>query len=215
MLTTTVKASSVSNLTDARYFAAWHVEWLGFDLTASGLETLPLTQVKEIKDWIEGPKIVGELEVLDLEESQQIINFLELECIQVGMHTPVEYFNSLTVSTIIKEVIIEPTTTYSSLKQHLDTYFDYVDYFLIDFNKNNINWISLKEGRANLTRNELKELCSQYEILLNIDYTDKNTKEIVEEINPVGIIVKGGVEEKVGFKSFDELDEIFESLEEV
>jgi len=214
MLTTIVKASSVSNLTDARYFAAWHVEWLGFDLTASGLERLSLPQVKEIKDWIEGPKIVGELEVLDIEQSQQIINFLQLECIQVGMHTPVEYFNSLTISTIIKEVIIEPTTTYLSLKKHLDTYFDYVDYFLIDFNKNNIDWISLKEGTASLTWKELKEICSQYEVLLNLDYTNKNTTEIVAAINPLGIIVKGGIEEKVGFKSFDELDEIFEELEE-
>ena len=213
MLTTTVKASNVSNLTDARYFAAWHVEWLGFDLTTSGLEVLPLPQVKEIKDWIEGPKIVGELEVLDIEQSQQIINFLELECIQVGMHTPVEYFNSLTVSTIIKEVIIESSTTYDSLKAHLNTYFDYVDYFLIDFNKNSINWTALKKGASGLTLNQLKEVCSQYEVFLSLDYTDKNTTEIIGEIDPLGLSVKGGVEEKVGFKSFDELDEIFEVLE--
>ncbi len=213
MLTTIVKASSVSNLTDARYFAAWHVEWLGFDLTTIGLETLSLPQVKEIKDWIEGPKIVGELDVLDIDQSQQIINFLALECIQVGMHTPVEYLNSLTVSTIIKEVIIEPTTTYSSLKKHLDIYFDYVDYFLIDFNKNKINWVSLKKGTGNLSLKQLKEICSQYEIFLSLDYTDKNTTEIIIEIGPMGIIVKGGVEEKVGFKSYDELDEIFEVLE--
>jgi len=214
MLTITVKASSVSNLTDARYFAAWHVEWLGFDLTASGLATLPLPQVKEIKDWIEGPKIIGELAILDIEQSQQIIDFLALECIQVGMHTPVEYFNSLTVSTIIKEVIIESTTTYASLKAHLDTYFDYVDYFLIDFNKNNINWISLKEGTGNLSLIQLKEIASQYELFLNLDYTDKNIEEIMAEINPMGISVKGGIEEKVGFKSFDELDAIFELVED-
>jgi len=53
MLTTTVKASSISNLTDARYFAAWHVDWLGFDLTANGLSVLSLPEVKEIKDWID------------------------------------------------------------------------------------------------------------------------------------------------------------------
>ena len=86
MLTTTVKASSISNLTDARYFAAWHVDWLGFDLTPDGLTILPLPEVKEIKDWIEGPKIVGELAVLDIEQSQQIIDFLSLKYIQVGRH---------------------------------------------------------------------------------------------------------------------------------
>ena len=101
MLKTVVKASSIANLTDARYFAAWHVEWLGFDLSPSGLERLSLPQVKEIKDWIEGPKIVGELGVWEPAQSQEIINFLSLEYIQVGMYasTAVSYTH-LTLPTI-------------------------------------------------------------------------------------------------------------------
>ena len=157
MLTTTIKASSISNLTDARYFAAWHVDWLGFDLTAEGLAVLPLPEVKEIKDWIEGPKIVGELAVLDIEQSQQIIDFLSLKYIQVGMHTPVEYLNSLMVGSIIKEVVIESSTTIKELKIHLSTYFDYVDYFLINFDKNNLDWTSRQKwnsfNRCSITRN--------------------------------------------------------------
>ena len=37
--------------------------------------------------------------------------------------------------------------------------------------------------------------------------------EILEIPNLQGINVKGGEEEKVGVKSFDELDEIFEAIE--
>jgi len=213
MLKTTVKANSVSNLTDARYFAAWHVEWLGFDLTYEGLKTLPLAEVKEIKDWIEGPKIVGELDILDVSESQQIIDFLTLEYIQVGMFTPVEHLNSLNVSSIIKEVIIEPTTTATELNAHLNTYFDYVDYFLINFDKNNIDWRSLQTNdRLNVI--QLKQICEQYEVFISIDFNATNTTELLNMLNPIGISVKGGIEEKVGFKSFDELDEVFELLEE-
>ncbi len=213
MLTTTVKASSISNLTDARYFAAWHVDWLGFDLTADGLAILSLPAVKEIKDWIEGPKIVGELAVLDIEQSQQIIDFLSLKYIQVGMHTPVEYLNSLTVDSIIKEVIIEPTTTFEALQTHLSTYFDYVDYFLINFDKNNLAWTAIEAG-ITLTSSQLQEICAQYEVFLSIDFTSSNTKKILATIQPLGISVKGGMEEKVGLKSYDELDEVFELLEE-
>ena len=213
MLTTTVKASSISNLTDARYFAAWHVDWLGFDLTPDGLTILPLPEVKEIKDWIEGPKIVGELAVLDIEQSQQIIDFLSLKYIQVGMHTPVEYLNSLTVDSIIKEVIIEPSTTYEALKNHLSTYFDYVDYFLINFDKNKLDWAMLENGSI-LTSAQLQEICQQYEVFLSIDFTPTNIKKILTTIQPLGISVKGGMEEKVGLKSYDELDEVFELLEE-
>ncbi len=213
MLKTTVKASSVSNLTDARYFAAWHVEWLGFDLTYEGLKTLPLAEVKEIKDWIEGPKIVGELDVLDVTESQQIIDFLALEYIQVSMFTPVEHLNSLTVSSIIKEVIIESTTTAAELKVHLDTYFDYVDYFSLNFDKNNIDWKSLQSS-TNLNASHLKQICKQYEVFISMDLNADNTNDLLTNLNPTGISVKGGIEEKVGFKSFDELDEVFELLEE-
>ena len=213
MLTTTVKASSISNLTDARYFAAWQVDWLGFDLTPEGLAILPLSEVKEIKDWIEGPRIVGELAVLDIAQSQQIIDFLSLKYIQVGMYTPIEYLNSLTVDGIIKEVVIEPTTTFEQLKSHLNTYFDYVDYFIINFDKHHFTWTSIQND-THLTITQLQEICAQYEVFLNIDFTPSNIKTILATVQPLGISIKGGMEEKVGFKSYDELDELFEILEE-
>lgn len=213
MLKTVVKANSVSNLTDARYFSAWLIEWLGFDLSTSGLKTLPLLEVKAIKEWIEGPNIIGELPILDVNEAQQIIDFLELEYIQVGMHTPVESLNSLQVASIIKEVIIEPSSTFEAIKAHLDTYFDYVDYFLFDFNKNNLEWVQLEKNEA-FSIHHLQQLCEQYQIFLNINFTKENTTRILDTLQPLGICLQGGIEEKVGFKSFDELDEIFELLEE-
>jgi len=39
-------------------------------------------------------------------------------------------------------------------------------------------------------------------------------EEILTEINPIGITIRGGEEEKVGVKSFEEVDELFEMLEE-
>ncbi|MEM6317415.1 MAG: hypothetical protein AAF960_07075 [Bacteroidota bacterium] len=212
MLKTVVKASSVSNLTDARYFAAWHVDWLGFDLTPSGLATLPLAQVKEIKDWIEGPKIIGQMDVLDLEESQQLIDFLELEYIQVGMYAPVTHLNGLHIKTIIKEVVIEPSTTLVVLEKHLESYFEYVDYFQLDFNKNGIDFSKWTTNTL-LKLTDVQRLCQQYDIFLSINFDGRNTVPILEKLQPMGIDLKGGMEEKVGFKSFDELDEIFEVLE--
>lgn len=214
MLKTTVKANSVSNLTDARYFAAWHVDWLGFDLTANGLAILPLPAVKEIKDWIEGPKIIGELDMIDVVQSQQIIDFLSLDHIQVGMHTPVEYLNGLNVTSILKEVIIEPTTSFETLKTHLDQYFEVVDRFLLNFDKNGIDWENEIIKGKTITTSQLQQLCTQYDILLSMDFTADNTANILQALQPLGISVSGGNEEKVGFKSFDELDEVFELLEE-
>ena len=213
MLKKIVKASSVSNLTDARYFAAWHVDWLGFDLTLQGLNVLPLQEVKEIKDWIEGPKTVGEIDLLDVSDSQQLIDYLALAYIQVGMNTPIEYLKSINVSSIIMEVIIEPTTTYKELERYLDLYFDYVDYYMLDFEKNKLDWTWL-ENNNKFNKEQLKAICQRYDLFLNINFEPTNIEAIIERLAPYGICLKGGVEEKTGFKSFEELDNLLELLEE-
>ena len=213
MLKTNIKASSISNLTDARYYAAWHVDWLGFDLRATATNALSLPEVKAIKEWIEGPVIVGEMDLFDFEKSKAIIDFLELEAIQVGMFTPVEQLQSLRDYTIIKEVIIEPSMTFSDLQAHIATYFDVTDYFLIDFERNGIDWATLKENRL-FPIKDLKGLCQRQQVLLSIGCTAADVEEVLTTLQPHGLSIKGGEEEKVGFKSFDEVDEIFERLEE-
>lgn len=48
-----VIAANITNLTDARYFAAWEVDYILFDL-----DSLQIDQVKEICDWISGPQVL-------------------------------------------------------------------------------------------------------------------------------------------------------------
>ena len=212
MLKTKIKASNISNLTDARYYAAWYVDWLGFDLRSTE-NTLSLAEVKAIKEWIEGPVIVGEIELLDFDKAKEIINFLELEAIQVGMYTPIAQLQSLQDYTIIKEVVIESDMKASDLEAHLREYFDVVSYFLLDFEKNGINWQQIKEGTL-LSVDLLKAICQRQEVLLSINCKLTEIENILDSVQPYGLSVRGGIEEKVGFKSFDEVDEIFEILEE-
>lgn len=204
MLKTAVKASGVSNLTDARYFAAWQVDWLGFNLTPEGLETLSLPAVKEIKDWIEGPKIVGEIQLSDLDAAQQIINYLSLEMVQVDATATIQELNGLQVNSIIKEVKIGYDTTLLTLKKELDKYLEVVDYFMLDLQQ------FYENGPLNILK--LIDICQHYEILLRADFTKTNIIQVINEIKPAGISVEGGIEEKVGVKAFDTLDEIFEKL---
>lgn len=53
MLSRKVIATHVTNLTDARYFAARGVDYLLFDLDSISLE-----KTIEIKEWVEGPEIM-------------------------------------------------------------------------------------------------------------------------------------------------------------
>ena len=52
MLKTKIIAADLQNLTDARYFAAWLVDYMSFNLSE---ESANLSKIKEIMDWVEGP----------------------------------------------------------------------------------------------------------------------------------------------------------------
>jgi len=211
MLKTNIKASNISNLTDARYYAAWAVNWLGLDLRASAEQPLSLEEVKAIKDWVEGPVIVGEVDILDFEATKSIIDFLSLEAIQVGMFTPVEFLRSLQDYTIIQEIIIDGSMTFSTLTAHIATYFDVVDYFLLDFEKNGLTWEALQD-HSSFSIEQLQALCRRQKIILGIACKATALESLLAKLQPYGLSIRGGEEEKVGFKSFDEVDEFFEVL---
>lgn len=53
MLNRKVIATQITNLTDARYFAARGIDYLLFDL-----DKISLQQILEIKEWVEGPEML-------------------------------------------------------------------------------------------------------------------------------------------------------------
>ena len=62
-------ATDVANLTDARYFAAWGVEAMAYNIDPNSENSLSPTQLKEIVDWVEGPKSMIKMEGLEIPES--------------------------------------------------------------------------------------------------------------------------------------------------
>jgi phosphoribosylanthranilate isomerase len=210
MLKTKVKASSITNLTDARYFAAWEVEWLGFNLEAGSEDYIEPKNMNAIKEWVDGVKIVGEFNLPDLETVQSAIEVLEIEQAQVGPFTDYNTLKSISeLLPVMQEIVVEKDTSLDSLRPIFDQNADMVEVFILNFDKNGIDWAFI---RQNLLK-ELKELIQEHPILLSLNFDEKNIDSILEELQPLGINVKGGEEEKVGYKSYDELDEIFEKIE--
>jgi phosphoribosylanthranilate isomerase len=210
MLKTKVKASSITNLTDARYFAAWEVEWLGFNLDAGSDDYIEPKNMKAIKEWVDGVKVVGEFNLPDLETIKSAIEVLEIEQVQVGQFTD---FNTLKpiseLLPVIQEIVVEKGDSLDVLRPVFDQNADMVTLFILNFDKNGINWDFIQENLLE----DLRALIAEYPILLSLNVNEDNIEAILEELNPIGISVKGGEEEKVGYKSYDELDEIFEKIE--
>lgn len=208
MLKLPIKAGQITNLTDARYFAAREVEWLGFSLDTSVDTILPPQQINAIKEWIEGPKIVIEFGLQSPEEILSAVEYLQPDAVQLSMFAdPASLKQSLAIP-IIKEVIIE-STSLAGLQELLITQAPNVDYFLLDFAKNEVNYSKLAHNDQEL----LKALCLQYQLLFHMSDTVQGIEAFLGEVQPYGLALVGGEEEKVGFKSFDELDELLDILE--
>ncbi|MEL7123254.1 MAG: hypothetical protein AAFO07_27650 [Bacteroidota bacterium] len=212
MLKTKVKASAVTNLTDARYFAAWEVEWLGFNLDQGTDDYIDPNAMVAIKEWVDGVQIVGEFNLPDLETVQFAIDHLGIDQVQVGQLVGNEILLALREKLeipIIQEIVINENEVPDHTIQLLEEKKDLVDTFLLNFELNNVDLFKDNFGLQHV----LKDLCKRFPILITAHFSAEEVNQLLEKTAPLGISLKGGAEEKVGYKSFDELDEIFEAIE--
>lgn len=213
MLTTRVKASSITNLTDARYFAAWEVEWLGFNLNIGSADYIEPHLVKAIKEWVDGVKIIGEFDLASADHINDMAQALGLDGAQLGMFTSLETFQELEyATTLFKEIVVERDTTEAAIREHMTDFAPYVKAFILNFEKNKIGISDIESG-SGINIAGLTNLCKSFPVLLSMPVSPSELASSLEEVAPLGLSVKGGAEEKVGYKSFDELDDLFELLE--
>jgi len=213
MLKTLVKASALTNLTDARYFAALEAKWLGFCLDPDSPDFVPFAQVKSIGEWVDSVALVGEFGGQDLSYIIQATEALQLDAIQLSQPLAVEDLLKLPRVPIIQELTPSHDITSGELRAQLMAYGPHISYFLLDFTRHALSWEEVKEKDAPLPVGLLRSFCNEYPILLAFDWTPANLEEILYHIDPSGISIKGGAEEKVGVKSFEEIDGLLEILE--
>lgn len=212
MLKTKIKASGITNLTDARYFAAREVEWLGFRFGGDPATSISLLAAKAIAEWVDGVKIVGEFDFATAEDIKTANDLMHFDAVQVGMFTSSEELKKLPNLTCIKEVVVTDTSSAEEIKGHFIEYQAYASYFLLDFTKAEISWEMLKAGDS-LSLGFLTKLFEEYQVILALDFLPEEADEVLASLRPSGFSLSGGEEEKIGLKSFEELDEILDSLE--
>lgn len=209
LLKTKVKVSSLTNLTDARYFAAWGVEWLGFNLQEGHADYQDAKTMKEICGWVEGPKTLGEFAFEDLPTMQQAIGERELQAVQISQIQPSELAEQLSVP-VFKEWIMDKALTPERLQSQLEEAGQWVDHQVLDFTKGGWTWTAIKAQPKLLQA--LQAACKAHSLWLDLDFTEDNVLEILEMLHFEGISIRGGAEEKVGYKSFEDLDGLYDVL---
>ena len=198
-----IKASSITNLTDARYFAAKEVDFLGFNLEENTPGYLDPMYMKAIREWVQGPQIVGEFTQAPLTYVREAAAFFGLDAVQV----PATLHGSDLVALADLSVIATISGKNPQIDQLLETTSPYVQYFLLD-----ISGITDPQTGAIPDTKRWAERCARYPMLIHADLSASQWPGVLDSLQPIGLNVAGGEEEQVGVKSFDEIEEIFEAL---
>ena len=196
MLKTKVKISKVNNLTDARYFAAMGVDYLGFCCNSGTEMYCTPSKIKEITEWVSGPQFV--LEFDGWQHESDIINMLS-----TGIGHAVNFGAFATYAATFEVPVFK-----DFILENLDE----SDFVGVDFPV-----IRSEKSYHQLSDNDeskIKDLAAQKRIFLDIQFKAKDLWEVLQNLSVYGLILRGGDEEKIGVKSFEELDEIFEILQE-
>ncbi|MEM6726613.1 MAG: N-(5'-phosphoribosyl)anthranilate isomerase [Bacteroidota bacterium] len=211
MLSCKVKASQVTNLTDARYYAAWEVDWMGFCLDPGHESAISRATFHAIREWVEGPYIVAEFFSLPADDILSVLPDLSVDAIQLGPFYSLADAQQLNEKPLIKLIVIAPDHSLDDIEELLTTHQGLVETFVLDFSRNGFSWKGL-EDHPEFDHNTLLSLCSQFPILLSIDLPPDELQEMLRSTKAYGINLYGSEEEAVGVKSFEEIDELIEVL---
>ncbi len=189
-----LKAGPIGNLTDARYFAAQGVDWVSFCFDPLSPDYRSPEEALSIKNWLYGPKCVGEFRNQDAENVMGIAEFVGLDALELDLavlplppelqHLPIFLRVSGTESDT--ELSALPPLTHALL----------------------LDPSGLEEPSKTLIR--LEHFAPVW--LSGIGNVGQ-AAPLLERSKPAGLCLSGGEELETGLKLFDELDELFLFLE--
>lgn len=196
-----IKASAITNLTDARYFAAKAVDFLGFNLEEGTPGYLDPLYMKAIREWVQGPKITGEFDRTPAATVREAAGFYGLDAVQVTRADDLDLLEGLEVILYLpaKADVAGVRSAFGAVSG--------VSYFLLDFSQ-------IPEAEKVLLENAgaWRQLFAGFPTLLQLNVPAAALNDLLNALQPAGLALRGGEEETVGVKSFDEIDAVFETL---
>ncbi len=195
-----VLARQIANLTDARYFAAKEVQGLVFNLEAGTEGYLDPIQMQAMREWVEGPAILGEFgsqtPAADVREAS---SFFRLDGVVVPISFDLSSLDGLTV--FVKIALDTPGLEALMLERAA-----LVKGWILELPGYSGSWIP--------ALSDLQPLAALHSLYLHYHGPSEELKEVLDTVRPAGITLSGGEEEAVGLKSFDAIEELFDVLEQ-
>jgi len=184
--------STVNNLSDARYCAGMDVDLIGFNVEEGSSKYINPETFKELTEWLSGVDFVAEFENSDLTQIQNTLESYDVEHIMIDKQELVEPLKSQGLKVILKSDIND------NIKGP---------------NPDLLVLTSLTDKMTAESESKIKALSNSYDVLIGFGLHDKNVELVLDQTKVKGIALSGGDEIKPGYKDYDELADILETLE--
>jgi len=199
-LKTFVKISNVSNLSDARYCAGMGVNVMGFNIDPASEEKISSDQFDAITGWISGVEYAGEMK-----ESLPELDYLRdfpLDYIQIEQPEHIDVISSYKIPVIMALNIdeLQPMEAEKIIKDNAKK----AAFFLVQASDDSV---------CEHLHTSIFKLAQNYPIVLGCGINKENINTLIANTALKGIGLKGSEEIKPGYKDFEELAEILETIE--
>lgn len=205
MLSTFVKISNVTNLSDARYCAGMGVDMLGFSVDENSSHYVAPKKYAEIRAWVAGVRLVAESSETNPKKLLALLTEYEFDALQVEDPGLLVYLKSELDKPLLLRVDVDHYEA-DELDALMGRYAAEVTYFLLE----SAEEAELTEEWASY----LATLGQEYPILLGFGLNqEETTPEFIENLGIGGIALRGGAELRPGYKDFGALMDMLEALE--
>ncbi len=205
MLSTFVKISNVTNLSDARYCAGMGVDMLGFSMDESSPLYISPKKYEEMRAWIAGVQLVIETRQTDPQLLIEQLSLYPCEAVQVENPDLLPFLSTALKKPLLLRVDVDHYAA-GELEALMGSYASDVAYFLLETEKN--------EPLTEHWKLMIGALVRDYPILLGFGLDDaEKVSEALDQTNVAGIALRGSAELRPGYKDFGALMDILEALE--
>lgn len=205
-LKTFVKASSITNLSDARYFSAYPVDWLSYQCNPISKKYADNNTIHAFLGWVSGPKCCLEVSGLSNDKINALLSNISADGLE--MDSAQQFDFSEKELTIFRRLYITPASNFESLEQEMASLQESTDYFVLDFT---LNQVSLTDDFIKTLA--LNQLCDKFSILLDATIEPQKVSSFLE-LGIHGLNIQSGEEQQVGLRSFDDIQDLMEELDE-
>jgi phosphoribosylanthranilate isomerase len=185
-----LKISSITNLTDARFFSAIGAHYLGFCLDVLNEYNISIPKAKEIISWLHEPVIVGEF---GIHQSKEEIEYAAKELSMSDIQIPYSH----------------PQREELAFEKFLQI--DVNDLSVIG-SRQPADFVILKLHPEDLSNQTVRDFISKHKVFIEAGFSKENILPITGSLRPYGIQISCRKEEKTGWSAVDEYADILELI---